>query len=159
MANKRTLDHFFQSSSKKARGPDSAPAVTQDTSERVAFAPGNEDQDASPPRSTHATYPFPIPFLPSSITTLLLVPDRSSSESEATASNEKSIGKTRRIPASDGRVINDQLDLDLLYFEPYFPKGIESQMFEFLRRELFFYRVEYKIQRGSVATQIRTPRL
>jgi hypothetical protein len=54
--------------------------------------------------------------------------------------------------------MNDQADLDLLYFQPYIPKYLERQLFEFLRGQLPFYRVEYKIRRGNVETQIRTPR-
>jgi hypothetical protein len=54
--------------------------------------------------------------------------------------------------------MNDQLDLDLVYFEPFIPKYCERQLFKFLRAELPFYRVEYKIRRGGMETQIRTPR-
>ncbi len=97
--------------------------------------PDSEPEEALPP-SNHPTYPFPIPVLPSSIASRL-----------STA------------PASRGRVINDQPDLDLVYYEPYIPQDIETRLFHFLRRSLPFYRVEYKIQRGGVSTQIRTPRL
>jgi len=45
-----------------------------------------------------------------------------------------------------------------LYFQPYIPKEIEKALFEFLRQELFFYRVKYKIKRGPVETDINTPR-
>ena len=55
-------------------------------------------------------------------------------------------------------MINDQLDLDLLYFQPYIPKDIERDLFKFLRQNLFFYHVKYKIKRGPVETQINTPR-
>jgi alkylated DNA repair dioxygenase AlkB len=55
-------------------------------------------------------------------------------------------------------VINDQLDLDLLYFQPYVAKDIEKEIFQFLRQELFFYRVKYTIKRGPIETQINTPR-
>ena len=85
--------------------------------------------------SRHANYPFPLPYLPSEIYDHL--PD---------------------LPAVEGREIRDQPDLDLVYFQPYIPKGIERMLFEFLRRELFFYRVQYKIKRGSTETQINTPR-
>ncbi|KAK7924923.1 hypothetical protein PG985_006977 [Apiospora marii] len=66
-------------------------------------------------------------------------------------------------PASLGRVINDQPDLDLLYFEPYVARGgggggSARSLFEFLRAELPFYRVEYDINRGGTSTHIRTPR-
>jgi len=81
------------------------------------------------------TYPFPIPHLPSRISSSL-----------------------SSLPSMTGKVIDDQVDLDLFYFQPYVPKYLESEFFEFLRGELPFYRVEYKIKRGGVETQIRTPR-
>ena len=62
------------------------------------------------------------------------------------------------VPSSDATVINDQLDLDLLYFQPFVPPIVERDLFEFLRKELFFYRVQYKIKRGSFETEIHTPR-
>lgn len=62
------------------------------------------------------------------------------------------------LPARPGKAINDQADLDLLYFEPYIPDYLAKDLFKFLRSELPFYRVEYKIKRGGVETQIRTPR-
>lgn len=55
-----------------------------------------------------------------------------------------------------GRAVNDQPDLDLLYFEPYIPRGTERVLFEFLRSQLPFYRVEYDINRGGVSTHIRS---
>jgi alkylated DNA repair dioxygenase AlkB len=85
--------------------------------------------------SRHSTYPFLIPFLPASI------------QSELSS-----------WPSSVGKVINDQPDLDLIYFQPYVPKSVEREVFEFLRSQLPFYRVEYKIKRGPTETQIRTPR-
>lgn len=85
--------------------------------------------------SDHATYPFPVPQLPPAIS--------------------EGLGFA---PAEEARHINDQLDLDLLYYQPYIPKDIERDLFKFLRHELFFYRVQYKINRGPVETQINTPR-
>ncbi|CAG8952188.1 hypothetical protein HYFRA_00000928 [Hymenoscyphus fraxineus] len=85
--------------------------------------------------SHHQTYPFPISQFPKSL------------ESELTS-----------LPSTIGRTINDQADLDLLYFEPYFPKYLERQVFQFLRSKLPFYRVEYDINRGGVVTRIKTPR-
>ena len=55
-------------------------------------------------------------------------------------------------------MIDDQLDLDLLYFQPYVSKDIERDLFKFLRQSLFFYRVKYMIKRGTFETQINTPR-
>lgn len=49
-------------------------------------------------------------------------------------------------------------DLDIVYHKPYIPSTVSSGIFEFLRRELFFYRVQYKIKRGGIETNINTPR-
>lgn len=59
-----------------------------------------------------------------------------------------------------GRAIDDQPDLDLLYFEPYVPRAAAGELFRFLRSSLPFYRVEYDIRRGggTGGTHIRTPR-
>ncbi|KAH9243294.1 hypothetical protein K456DRAFT_1819859 [Colletotrichum gloeosporioides 23] len=86
-------------------------------------------------KSTHPNYPCPIVELAPSI------------------SKELS-----SLPARPGKGINDQPDLDLLYFEPYVPSYLAKDLFEFLRAELPFYRVEYDINRGGVKTHIRTPR-
>ncbi|EME50289.1 hypothetical protein DOTSEDRAFT_119196 [Dothistroma septosporum NZE10] len=85
--------------------------------------------------SKHATYPFSVPHLPPDLRELL-----------------------NFVPATEGRVIDDQPDLDILYFQPYIQKEIQRELFEFLRRELFYYRVKYTIKRGPVETQINTPR-
>lgn len=62
------------------------------------------------------------------------------------------------LPATQGRIIDDQLDLDLLYFQPYVPRYLAKDAFNFLRSELPFYRVKYTIKRGGTETQINTPR-
>lgn len=85
--------------------------------------------------SSHATYPYPVPNFPEKITNALA-----------------------SVPASEGQSINDQPDLDLLYFKPYIPASIEEDLFNFLRRSLFFYRVQYTIKRGANETEIKTPR-
>ncbi len=85
--------------------------------------------------SDHPNYPYPIPHFPPHL--------------------EEALSE---VPASEGKEINDQSDLDLLYFQPYIPSSIERELFDFLRRELFFYRVKYKIKRGSIETDINTPR-
>ncbi len=87
------------------------------------------------PFSKHHTYPFPIPDFPQSISSSLY-----------------------SLPSTIGKVVNDQANLDLLYFQPYIPKYLERELFLFLRGQLPFYRVEYKIKRGGMETQIRTPR-
>lgn len=99
--------------------------------------PGEDDSPSTVdrPTSTHSTYPYPVSHFPSHI-------------EEALA----------EVPASEGKEINNQPDLDLLYFRPYFPPSTERELFEFLRRELFFYRVKYKLKRGGNETDINTPR-
>jgi hypothetical protein len=96
--------------------------------------PPNGDSTAVQ-HSNHPTYPVAIPYLPSEIAEIL-----------------------NFAPASEPRVMNEQPDLDLLYFQPYIPKDISQGLFEFIRRELFFYRVRYNIKRGTTETQINTPR-
>ena len=95
-----------------------------------------DQTESDQPSSKHPTYPFPVPHLPPALEQIL--------DSD--------------IPASSGREINNQSHLDLLYFQPFIPKSIEDAVFGFLRKELFYYRVKYKIKRGSVATDINTPR-
>ncbi|KAF2152965.1 hypothetical protein K461DRAFT_277728 [Myriangium duriaei CBS 260.36] len=99
--------------------------------QRQDTAPTSDDSRAS----RHSTYPFPIPHLPTDL-----------------------IDSLGFAPDAEGKLINDQPDLDLLYYQPYVPKSIEKALFRFLRQELFFYRVQYKIKRGPVETQINTPR-
>ncbi|KAL8388374.1 hypothetical protein RB595_009286 [Gaeumannomyces hyphopodioides] len=83
----------------------------------------------------HPTYPLPIPELPGAISLELC-----------------------SLPARPPRVINDQPELDLLYFQPYLRSHASKALFEFLRANLPFYRVEYDIKRGGIQTHIRTPR-
>lgn len=85
--------------------------------------------------SNYAIYPFPVPHLPPFI-----------------------IDHLSETPACPGKEINDQPDLDLLYFQPYIPPTIERELFEFLRDSLFFYRVQYTIKRHGTETHINTPR-
>jgi hypothetical protein len=54
--------------------------------------------------------------------------------------------------------MNDQPDLDLLYFSPYLSARVAKELFSLLRSELPFYRVEYTIKRGAIDTLIKTPR-
>lgn len=83
----------------------------------------------------HPTYPWPVPELPDEL------------------ANRLSVYAEKK-----GRAINDQAHLDLLYFEPFIPASAEHALFHFLRTELFFYRVRYKIQRFGKETDINTPR-
>ncbi|ROT39738.1 2OG-Fe(II) oxygenase superfamily protein [Sodiomyces alkalinus F11] len=95
----------------------------------------NEDTSNGPRHSDHRHYPCPILDVPQSM-------------SKAIAS----------LPARTGKVIKNQPHLDLLYFEPYIPSDLAKDLFAFLRSELPFYRVEYKINRGGIQTDVRTPR-
>ena len=86
-------------------------------------------------KSNHPTYPWPVPELPSYLTKELEL-----------------------LVTATGKVINDQPDLDLLYFQPFVPRSIERDLFEFLRSELFFYRVKYSLKRFGKVTKVQTPR-
>ncbi|KAF2627740.1 DNA repair family protein [Macroventuria anomochaeta] len=85
--------------------------------------------------SSHTSYPFPIPHLPISF--------------------KEQLGF---VPAEEGVPMNDFLDLDLVYYQPYIPPAITAGLFEFLRQELPFYRVQYTITRFGKKTDINTPR-
>lgn len=87
------------------------------------------------PASAHPTYPFSIPHLPQEIVDTLGF-----------------------APETEAEIINNQPHLDLLYFHPYVPKSISKHLFDFLRSELFFYRVIYTIKRFGTETIINTPR-
>ena len=54
--------------------------------------------------------------------------------------------------------MNDKLDLDLVYYQPYIPSAIAVGLFEFMRQELPFYRVQYNITRFGKITEVNTPR-
>ena len=108
-----------------------APVILTSTGFAIV-APDRDDSPCGPP-STHPTYPFPIPSLPKHL-----------------ADNLK--------PSKEPRVINDGVDLDLLCYEPYMTAPLARDYGEFLRRELPFYRVQYKINRFGKETEINTPR-
>ncbi|KAG4035544.1 hypothetical protein MFRU_001g03130 [Monilinia fructicola] len=112
-----------------------SPAKKPRTSESVTREEKLVGENAERKFTRHLTYPFPIPFFPLSISSEL-----------------------SSFPSTIGKEINNQADLDLLYFEPYIPKYLERQVFQFLRSELPFYRVEYDINRGGISTHIKTPR-
>ena len=128
MSKKRALESFFTPASQKKARSDRVP------SDSTVLTPTGQ-QETDHLTSAHSTYPFPVPYLPPHIQAAL-----------------------SEIPASEGRQINDQPDLDLLYFQPFIPSEIENELFKFLRKELFFYRVKYKIKRGGFETDINTPR-
>lgn len=139
---KRTIDAFFGSpAAKKAKASvaSSSPRATSD--ERACpriLSPLDIKREISatgPGFSEHYTYPFPIAHLPDHISAEL-----------------------SSLPSSLEKVINDQPDLDLVYYEPYIPRSSARDLFRHLRSSLPFYRVEYDIQRGGFSTHIRTPR-
>ncbi|KAK5130673.1 hypothetical protein LTR08_001834 [Meristemomyces frigidus] len=127
----RTLDAFFAPPlTKKAR----VGSEQQHERDGTGVPPGDRGATTALV-SAHPTYPFAIPHLPQEVADIL-----------------------NFAPAAEGRSINDQPDLDLVYYQPYIPKDIHRDLFELLRRELFFYRVKYMIKRGPLETQINTPR-
>lgn len=138
MSKKRTLDAFFSPTSKKVKADVPVIPLDEDASINHSFVykySYNTNKVEQTGESKHQHYPHPIRNWPTAITK-----------------------EMSSLPCSVGREINDQPDLDLLYFEPYIPSSIARPLFEFLRSELPFYRVEYKIKRGGIETDIRTPR-
>lgn len=112
------------------------------TSKKPKIATPSPVTSTGPPSTTtslattsHSTYAWPVPQLPPNIAVEL--------EAQVTA---------------QGKEIKDQPHLDLLYFQPFVPRSIERDLFEFLRSELFFYRVKYTIKRFGKETLINTPR-
>lgn len=106
-----------------------------------AKTPRVEDQSVSKPEpqsltfTNHPTYPWSVPDLPPHIAT-----------------------EIQKLVTASGKEIKNQPHLDLLYFQPFIPRNIERELFEFFRSELFYYRVKYTIQRFGKATEINTPR-
>jgi hypothetical protein len=143
--SKRTLDSFFAPPSKKLKPQPSD--SNSSTNIRVPFSPGSSGATTNtvalpPPPSlsspfTHNTHPHPIPPPP---------PD-----SLATALST--------LPHHRDKEIRNQPDLDLLYYHPFFPRDIAKELFDHLRRELFFYRVRYTIKRFGKETVVNTSRL
>lgn len=121
----------------KKRGLDSffTPVVQKKRRQELDLTSNTNGEASIGETSKHPTYAFPIPHLPSHITDQLA-----------------------EVPASVGKEIKNQPDLDLFYFQPFIAKAVEKDLFEFLRNELFFYRVKYKIKRGGMETEINTPR-
>lgn len=126
MSRKRALDSFLAPFSRK---------TVRLTAEPPQPVSTDSSDVSTTETSSHSTYPYPVPYLPSHV-----------------------IDQLAEVPAAEGKEITNQLDLDLLYFQPYIPKDAERDLFEFLRRELFFYRVQYTIKRYGTETQINTPR-
>ncbi|KAL4764546.1 alpha-ketoglutarate-dependent dioxygenase AlkB family protein [Aspergillus foveolatus] len=85
--------------------------------------------------SHHPSYPHPIASLPPSLASALA-----------------------SLSGAESKKITNQPHLDLLYFHPLIPAPTARDLFQFLRCELPFYRVQYSIKRGGQTTQINTPR-
>ena len=159
MPPKRSLDTFFSPIADKRNQRYNSPPTTikplgctntesikdesdakgtwHQSSELIPFTTREIDTTSSPPQSSfHHTYPFPVPHIPPSISSTL----------------------ADSIPAHPGKSLNHLPDLDLLYFQPFIPVSISLALFNFLRANLFFYRVKYKMRRGTIETDINTPR-
>ncbi|KAM0697523.1 hypothetical protein Q7P36_002377 [Cladosporium allicinum] len=102
---------------------------------RIEETKANDPKENSTAKSSHPTYPLPISHLPAEI-----------------------IEALNFAPEDEGKAITDKPDIDLLYYQPYIPKQTARDLFDFLRAELFFYRVQYNIKRGPTETLINTPR-
>lgn len=100
-----------------------------------AAAPKRPKYEASSKASHHVAYPFPIPHLPSPL-----------------------MEQLGFAPEDEGKVMNDQVHLDMVYYQPYIPSSVSLGIFDFLRQELPYYRVQYTITRFGTPTQINTPR-
>jgi alkylated DNA repair dioxygenase AlkB len=95
----------------------------------------SEKEQQSSDSTSHPTYPWAVPNLPPNIA-----------------------AEIETLVTSYGKDIKNQHHLDLVYFQPFIPRTIDREYFEFLRSELFFYRVKYNIQRFGKETEINTPR-
>ncbi|RVX74686.1 hypothetical protein B0A52_01813 [Exophiala mesophila] len=131
--SKRTLEGFFSPALKKPKLDDSPFTTTTTTTTKIPSAVPPSYQNL--PTTNHPTYPWPIPHFPPHI--------RSELETLVTA---------------EGEELRDKPHLDLLYFQPFIPRTIQREVFEFLRSQLFFYRVTYKIKRFGKEVTINTPR-
>ena len=129
----RTLDSFFAPpATKKLRADGSGERNNADTAQQAELL---DQHGAATAVSAHITYPYAVPHLPPEIIDIL-----------------------NFAPEAESQIIKNEPDLDIVYYQPYIPKNIPRALFGFLRQNLFFYRVKYMIKRGSIETQINTPR-
>ncbi|KAJ5979685.1 Oxoglutarate/iron-dependent dioxygenase [Penicillium waksmanii] len=100
----------------------------------------NEENNPSPPQSpdNHPTYPHSIAKLPTHL--------------------EKALSEAIETSNREGKIMNNQPDLDCVYFQPFLPRRTANELFRVLRAELPFYRVVYFAKRGGVDVEIKTPR-
>ncbi|KAI1500096.1 hypothetical protein F5X99DRAFT_257206 [Biscogniauxia marginata] len=136
----RPIDSFFVNASNPTiKRPRSSigPGIEEDGDEGIL----KKDITNNAPKtySSHPTYPFPIAALPPALAHEL---------------NTATTANTGRPIVTDG----PDGDLDLVYFEPFIRRRAARQLFEFLRAELPFYRVEYDIVRRGTSSHVRTPR-
>lgn len=109
--------------------------------------PSKKPQISTPSKlasSTHISYPFPIPGFPG--------------EFELTSRKRKNEDEEDKGEIEPARM-DEGDDLEILYYHPFLNSAIARELFLFLRKELPFYRVEYKINRNGVETLVKTPRL
>lgn len=148
--SKRILESFFSPPSKRLKQGSltlfsSAPGPS--TQEPVATNEprANNDQELAEQHNSvrepctktfHRSWPHPISDLPPSLAQPL----------------QDVLG------LAEGRAIKNQPHLDLLYFQPLIPQPAANELFRFLRSELPFYRVCYKITRFGKSVDINTPR-
>lgn len=137
---KRTLDAFFSPPAKRAK--DSIETPTRAVSPPIknerprSLPPPDEASHGHVHKYAHKTYPFTIADLPQSLQYTL----------------------QELILTASGKEIKNQPHLDLLYFQPLIPQPDASDLFNFLRSNLFFYRVKYTITRFGKSIDINTPR-
>ncbi|KAI9740595.1 MAG: hypothetical protein M1834_005176 [Cirrosporium novae-zelandiae] len=124
---KRTLDGYFKSSQVKDSPAILVVANDKPQKPSIAFE--------STLSSTHSTCPFPIPQLPSSLSS-----------------------KFSSLLPPNGKNITDAYALNCLSFAPLFPHYLAQELFTFLRDELPFYKVRYTIARSGIDTRVITPR-
>jgi alkylated DNA repair dioxygenase AlkB len=128
--SKRTLDAFFKPPPKRTK-PDT-----------------NDDLENTTPQSpdTHPTYPHPISKLPAHLEKAIQETGTASKPNPETKDQLK------------GKPMNNQPDLDCIYFQPFLPRRTADEIFRILRAELPFYRVVYFAKRGGTDVEIKTPR-
>ncbi|KAH8145471.1 uncharacterized protein LAJ45_10441 [Morchella importuna] len=118
------------------------------------------------PPSTHPSYPFPIACLPPSLELSSTKPvekdnnekdtnekDTNEKDTSGENANEKDINE--KIPPT---AITHKQDLSILHYHPFLHTSLSKELFLFLRKQLPFYRVEYRIARAGVETNVKTPR-
>ncbi|KAA8903875.1 hypothetical protein FN846DRAFT_953490 [Sphaerosporella brunnea] len=109
------------------------------------------DLSSSIPPSIHPGYPFPIASLPAT----LRFSTRPKQDTDGGEPKSSADGEPEEIGPL---VLNDKPDLDMLHFHPFLHKELARELYLFLRRELPFYRVTYKIKREGIDTTVNTPR-